>query len=236
MSDVLLIPSVGPMQSWGTRSRFRERDTEREPSKSGVIGLLCAALGWDRVLNEFDGITLNELAVLKMGTRADQEGLLKRDYQTALDIITADGKISKDAQISNRYYLADAAFLVGLEGDEKLLRQLHTALENPVWPLFLGRKSYVPSLPLYMPDGLCTATTLRDAFITYPLLPGTKNQENIRFVLESELPTHESRMDSPISFALGRREFRERFVKTEFIAVKHFRKREDENVPFIAQT
>ena len=48
MNGVLLIPCVGPMQSWGTRSRFQERDTEREPSKSGIIGLLCAALGRDR--------------------------------------------------------------------------------------------------------------------------------------------------------------------------------------------
>jgi len=44
----LLIPLVGPMQSWGTRSRFDHRDTEREPSKSGVIGLVCAAIGRDR--------------------------------------------------------------------------------------------------------------------------------------------------------------------------------------------
>ena len=41
----LLLRLAGPMQSWGTASKFRERDTGREPSKSGVVGLLAAALG-----------------------------------------------------------------------------------------------------------------------------------------------------------------------------------------------
>ena len=44
----LLMRLAGPMQSWGTQSQFRERDTGLEPSKSGVIGLLCAALGRPR--------------------------------------------------------------------------------------------------------------------------------------------------------------------------------------------
>ena len=44
----LLLRLVGPMQSWGTTSRFDERDTGKEPSKSGVVGLLAAALGIDR--------------------------------------------------------------------------------------------------------------------------------------------------------------------------------------------
>ncbi len=46
--SVLLLRLAGPLQSWGTQSRFRVRDTGREPSKSGVIGLLCTALGRPR--------------------------------------------------------------------------------------------------------------------------------------------------------------------------------------------
>ena len=45
---VLLLRLAGPMQSWGTQSRFTHRDTDLEPSKSGVIGLLCAAMGKPR--------------------------------------------------------------------------------------------------------------------------------------------------------------------------------------------
>ena len=43
--SVLLLRLAGPMQSWGVESRFTVRDTGLEPSKSGVVGLLCAALG-----------------------------------------------------------------------------------------------------------------------------------------------------------------------------------------------
>lgn len=37
-----------PMQSWGTRSRGVIRDTTSEPTKSGVVGLIAAALGISR--------------------------------------------------------------------------------------------------------------------------------------------------------------------------------------------
>ena len=43
--SVLLLRLAAPMQSWGTTSRFIHRDTGLEPSKSGIIGLLCAGPG-----------------------------------------------------------------------------------------------------------------------------------------------------------------------------------------------
>ncbi|NLO07691.1 MAG: type I-E CRISPR-associated protein Cas5/CasD, partial [candidate division WS1 bacterium] len=65
---VLLMRLEGPMQSWGTQSRFTVRDTGREPSKSAVIGLLCAALGVDR--DEDD--RLADLATMRMAVRIDR--------------------------------------------------------------------------------------------------------------------------------------------------------------------
>src|SRR5437016_606458 len=73
----LLLRLAGPMQSWGTRSRFDDRDTERFPSKSGVIGLLCAALGRPRAAS------VDDLAALRMGVRADRPGVLSTDFHTA---------------------------------------------------------------------------------------------------------------------------------------------------------
>src|SRR2546422_10538582 len=35
----------GPLQSWGFASRFQRRTTGLHPTKSGVIGLICAAMG-----------------------------------------------------------------------------------------------------------------------------------------------------------------------------------------------
>src|SRR5438874_2169794 len=82
--SILLLQLAAPMQSWGTQSRFSVRDTGLEPSKSGVIGLLCAALGKPRAEQASDGFpTLAELAALRMGVRVNREGVPKVDYHTA---------------------------------------------------------------------------------------------------------------------------------------------------------
>jgi CRISPR system Cascade subunit CasD len=146
----LLLRLAGPMQSWGTKSRFDERDTDLTPSKSGVIGLLCAAMGIDRE----ERAPVLELARLRMGVRIDQPGVLRYDYQTAQNVIAADESRVHPTTLSRRYYLADAVFLVGLEGEDRgLLERAHRALKNPFWPLFLGRKGYLPSPGVYLEDG-----------------------------------------------------------------------------------
>ena len=44
----LLLRLAAPLQAWGADSKFETRKTGREPTKSGVIGLLAAALGLRR--------------------------------------------------------------------------------------------------------------------------------------------------------------------------------------------
>lgn len=221
MNNVLLIPCVGPMQSWGTRSRFQERDTEREPSKSGVIGMLCAALGRDR------SEPVGDLAALKIAVRVDREGKLEKDFQTAQNVAVAGGNTTQDL-LSNRYYLADAAFLVGLEGPFELLTTLHAALARPVWPMFLGRKSYVPSKPLFLDNGLHKDAALSEVLSCFPLQLGSDEikrrldavargrTDKIRFVFETDTVTHEVRQDQPRCYAIGRREFGQRYVATSY--------------------
>lgn len=46
--STLLLRLAGPVQSWGIDSKFEVRRTENAPSKSGVTGLLAAALGIQR--------------------------------------------------------------------------------------------------------------------------------------------------------------------------------------------
>src|SRR4030042_587203 len=106
----LLLRLAGPMQSWGTQSRFRPRDSDLEPSKSGVIGLLCAAMGIPR--DDLGG-KVKELSGLKMGVRVDLQGTLKRDYHTALNVAKAGGGKPKECEPSERFYLSDACFLIG---------------------------------------------------------------------------------------------------------------------------
>ncbi|MDR2515223.1 MAG: type I-E CRISPR-associated protein Cas5/CasD [Christensenellaceae bacterium] len=134
--STLLLRFAAPMQSWGVSSRFTERSTGREPSKSGVIGLLAAALGRRR------GEGIEDLNALRFGLRIDKAGVLLRDFHTAH---AWEGRAARHSFVSERHYLADALFLVGLEGDEELLKLLDAALQSPAFPLYLGRRSCPPA-------------------------------------------------------------------------------------------
>lgn len=133
----LLLRLAGPMQSWGSSSRFSRRETEWQPTKSGVVGLLAAALGRRRT------DTIEDLLGLRFGVRLDQPGRMVRDFHTAR---TLDGASSMP--LSQRYYLADAAFLAGVEADGSLISTLDQALRRPTFPLYLGRRSCPPVGPV----------------------------------------------------------------------------------------
>ena len=218
----LLLRLEGPMQAWGTQSRFTDRDTGLEPSKSGVLGLLCAALGRPREAH------VSDLAALRMGARTDRPGTLQRDYQTAgarYPRFNKKGEVigTRDAVVSPRYYLADASSLVGLEGDGGLLRGLDGALRRPARQLYLGRKAFVPSVPICLPDGASvTETDLRTALLDAPLpadeSPRHHTPDRVQLVLEvATREGAEVRYDTPLSFL--ERRFAPRYVITTWEAV-----------------
>jgi CRISPR system Cascade subunit CasD len=206
--SVLLLRLAGPMQSWGTRSRFSNRDTGLEPSRSGVIGLLCAALGRPRAE------PLDDFLPLRMAVRVDREGRLMRDYHTAQDVRRADPtKGTQDTVLSERFYLADAEFLIGLEGDSTFLTRLEEALRRPVWPLFLGRKAFVPSLPIC--EGVAEGQLIR-VMEKHGWRKRHKDDEpygdSLRGVIEVPYGTGDPRPDVPLSFESDRRRFAIRHV------------------------
>jgi len=211
----LLLRLAGPMQSWGTTSRFDERDTHLEPSKSGVLGLICAALGRDR------SQPLDDLAALRMGVRVDREGLLMRDYHTATGVMTAAGK--RDAHrtvVSPRFYLSDAAFLVGLsDNNAESLNSIRTAIRTPVWPLALGRKAFPPGVPIFLDNDLVDAT-LRDALLHAPRIAEQRREHRgdpLRFILEDE-QFGSVRLDQPVA-PFSERRFGPRFIVSEVVHV-----------------
>ncbi len=214
--NTLLLRLSGAMQSWGVQSRFSVRDTGLEPSKSGVLGLVCAAMGIDRN----DDASLVELTGLRMGVRVDREGVVKVDFHTANNVLRATGG-TKDTELSTRYYLADALFLVGLEGqDLDLLMRIHAALHNPIWPLFLGRKAFVPGEPVWLEEGLREETDLLNALdpskSRYPYLGRSPAPERLRLVYEDWNGPF-VRADQPLSFAQGARKFAARRVAVTFL-------------------
>ena len=143
--NTLFLRLAGPMQSWGTSSRFQLRRTDAYPSKSGVLGLVLCAMG---IRRENSSKELEPLVALAMGVRVDRAGTSDWDYHTVgakIGIRSADGKIKKTAStgefetlLSRRQYLYDASFLVALQGGADAVRACVHALHNPVWPIFLG--------------------------------------------------------------------------------------------------
>jgi CRISPR system Cascade subunit CasD len=131
-------------------------------------------------------------------------------------VVTAAGKVDLERTVvSPRFYLADAAFLVGLEGDEALLRALHQALRNPVWPLALGRKSFVPGVPIWLVDAI-SPLALKEALSSYPRLSDmhrAASSDPLRLVLENR-EEGSIRLDQPVA-PFAQRRFGPRFVKTE---------------------
>lgn len=179
----LLLRLAAPLQAWGADSKFETRKTGREPTKSGVVGLLAAALGLRRDERE----ALTRLTGLRFGVRVEREGQLLVDYHTAK---TQDEKTS---YVTYRHYLQDAVFLAGIESeDAALLQQLQQALLHPAFPLYLGRRCCPPTLPLCLgvrpgslqevlqaEPSLCPGRQSRILLDADPLEPGTAPQRDV---------------------------------------------------------
>lgn len=141
----VLLKFSGPLQSWGTDSHFETRHTDSHPSKSGVIGMVAAGLGYRR--DETD--QLSRLNRLDFAVRIDQPGEFLRDYHTAKKY-KANGELER-IYVTNRYYLQDAVFIVALgSSDEELIRDVKTAVETPYFSIFLGRRSLPPTADLLL--------------------------------------------------------------------------------------
>jgi CRISPR system Cascade subunit CasD len=163
-ANTLLLRLEGPLQAWGDQqSKFVIRRTAEAPTKSGVIGMLCAALGASRP--DAAEKWLPMLGSLRMGVRIDLPGVRWWDYHTVgagmrMRIAKGEGETKPGAMLTRREYLCDASFLVALKGETGLISQLETAIKTPKWTLYLGRKSCPPSRPLlehpsgYFPDSL----------------------------------------------------------------------------------
>jgi len=218
--SIVLLRLEGPLQSWGVDSRYDVRATRPEPTKSGVLGLVSAALGRDR---EDD---VSDLAALRFGVRSDRPGRIIRDYHTAQNIVSADAADKRRSVISERYYISDACFLGALEGAHAIIQQIHAALARPAVALSLGRRSCPPSTPVHVPGGLL-AGSLGDVLRTWPLLsPGLRaprEGENVspvrlRVAIESDLDGADHiQADQPVGRAFRERSFRPRGVRVEYI-------------------
>jgi CRISPR system Cascade subunit CasD len=202
-------------------SRFVRRGTETAPTKSGVIGLVAAAKGIRRTE------PIEELLSLRLGVRIDQPGQLIRDFQTAQRPEKArDGSTTwKSLPLSYRYYMADATYLVVLEGDRSLVDGIDTAVRSPAFPLYLGRRSCPPAGPVAL--GV-SEIDLDQALNTLPWLATDRHQRSRRersVRLETMRDAHagevgaETFRDEPVSFDPEHRRYAWRAVVRGAVAV-----------------
>ena len=202
----LLLRLAAPLQSWGISSKFEIRETIKEPTKSGVVGLVAAALGRSRVDSDED------LIQLRFGVRVDREGELLRDFQMVYG--------EKASYVTQRYYLADAIFLAGLESDDYVfLEKIEYALKYPKFPLFLGRRSCPPTFPLVL--GIENKNLLSALEEYDSLVPEWYYKKNniCRIVYDDPMKEDKAArvQDVPISFSSLHRQYGYRLVSEKQI-------------------
>jgi CRISPR system Cascade subunit CasD len=211
MANTLFLRLEGAMQSWGERAQWSMRDTAPEPTKSGIVGLLGCALGIssDEELGDLS-------QSIQIGVRCDLPGTLMSDYHTVVGgVMSAEGKIKMTAAtkepetvVSIRQYLCDASFLVAIRGNSGLIDQLKAALQAPVWPYFLGRKSCPPASPVY--TGIGDHPSLEEALQNFKM-PDRHSGKQVRAVIECSPSDGTRRKDELVS--RKHRIFRSRYTR-----------------------
>jgi len=172
-NSYLLLWLEAPLQSWGADSKFGRRDTQIFPTRSGVLGLMCSALGAGgrqrALLAEF--AVLGQTAISFARSKQTADGVIKQDrepllrdfhmvgsgydkqdpWATMLIPKTSDGKpaVGGGSKITYRYYLQDAAFAVVMEVPADKCDAIAEALQNPAWDVYLGRKNCIPTDFIY---------------------------------------------------------------------------------------
>ena len=157
----LMMNLIGGLASFGGAAPGGIRDTEREASRSALLGLCAAALG---IRRDEVGRQQALSRELKFAVRVDSAAQLLRDYHTAQAPVESAMKgrprqtrkdelsVAKDdlnTVLSDRYYYANYVATVGIhsENDDTLL-ELADALRKPKFVLYLGRKSCPLAWPL----------------------------------------------------------------------------------------
>jgi CRISPR system Cascade subunit CasD len=156
----------GPLQAWGFESQFSRRNSGLWPTKSGILGMCCAAIGIARgserereLLARCVDTRLLVVAlprIINFGATSQRPLSIRRitDYHTVQGTRRAAGGKPKDTHLTWRQYLCDGAFGAVLSADRSLIDELRgidgrAGIENPMWGLWLGRKACIPTAPVF---------------------------------------------------------------------------------------
>ncbi|MBZ8178372.1 type I-E CRISPR-associated protein Cas5/CasD [Corynebacterium poyangense] len=167
---------AGPVQSWaGPSITGNFVRTEPVPTYTALQGLVAGACGFKR------GQWEDWVQQLTFSVRVDRPGTLIDDFHTIAPhedemafksrLLGAMGKrpadkmlkLTPDGQgstsISQRTYLSDAEFLIQVTSPNHP-DKVATALRNPQFSTYLGRKAFTPSFPFYLGNSSMDILTL----------------------------------------------------------------------------
>lgn len=227
----ILLKLSGPLQSWGTDSSFETRATDFHPSKSAIIGMIAASLGYKRDDDE----KIQKLNELDFIVRIDQQGNLLRDYHIAQKYNNR-GRFDR-IYVTNRYYLEDAIFIVAISHEDYgYIEKIETGLKNPYFQTFMGKRSCPLTADFFIgtfDKDLITAITELDW--QGPDKWSIRNEREIKVSLYADkglIETGETRMrrDRVITFSQKHRQFgfRSESRKDIFVKNPHYIKEEIE--------
>lgn len=163
----ILLWLEAPLQSWGYDSKFGRRDTLNFPTKSGILGLVCCAMGargeQTKLLKKFAPLSQTVISYAKAKQKKNNSidiipkepnlhdfqmigsGYNDKDLWEKLLIPKKADETGHGTKITHRYYLQDAVFAVILETPSDLIESIAESLQNPVYDIYLGRKCCVPT-------------------------------------------------------------------------------------------
>ena len=205
-----------PLQSWGVSSRFQRRGTESAPSKSGVLGLIAAAMGIDKhgpdESERLAPLSACRFSVFPLATGENTAPVLRlEDFHTVGGGYDRDDPVDKlriarkasggvsTTIVTRRFYHEQARFAALIEGDSGILQKAAAALEDPVWGVWFGRKCCLPAAPL-LPTLASSISKALDALLHKT---GSRIVGEGRIEQDGDGAWHQP--DQPVSF--GRREF-----------------------------
>ncbi len=173
MNKKLLLWLEGPIQSWVFESKFNfgVKRTFQTPTKSGIMGLICCALGKNKgeeeFLSSFIGLQQDVYSYKKEDYKKEDNDILtdfnmissnyckNNSWERSMFLVNGDGKVptkssggsgqESEGKLSYKKYLMNACFAVILEIPNEYEDLITKALINPYWPIFLGRKTCTPS-------------------------------------------------------------------------------------------
>lgn len=214
----LVLRLDAPLMSFGGAAVDADRITDDVPGTSMLTGLFANALGYER--SDYERLDRLQ-ARLRYASMFERYGDRIVDFQT-VDLgqahlvdtgWTTTGRVEKRGKgdatrgthIRTKHFLVDALVLVSCtldnEGESPTISDLAAALASPERPLFIGRKTCVPSAPLLV--GVVDATSLLEALTNVAPSPRRDGDAHVAYWPEGEGP------DDTTSTPMIIRDFRE---------------------------